>query len=220
MLEVKTFPKDMSELEVDHTEPRRCLVSGLFEEPVEVNSQTRTFYTYIHPDLVYNQPCLVVAPPDGMPVLDYLEQGPWLAFAKEHNIFLHVLIPGPGGWDLDGADADYMNRVYVQINGRRGYVAMQDNIYAVGVGGGSTVAQQAVMKMSSEWSGLATFGDLDARDGRRRAAALVHDREHRFLDLRGRGGADRLARDCRPGRTGPHRPDLYRHRRRMARPVL
>ena len=163
MLEVKTFPKDMSELEVDHTEPRRCLVSGLFEEPVEVNGQTRTFYTYIHPDLVYNQPCLVVAPPDGMPVLDYLEQGPWLAFAKEHNIFLHVLIPGPGGWDLDGADADYMNRVYVQINGRRGYVAMQDNIYAVGVGGGSTVAQQAVMKMSSEWSGLATFGDLDAR---------------------------------------------------------
>lgn len=178
MLEVKTFPKDMSEPEVDHTEPRRCLVSGLFEEPVEVNGQTRTFYTYIHPDLVYNQPCLVVAPPDGMPVLDYLEQGPWLAFAKEHNIFLHVLIPGPGGWDLDGADADYMNRVYVQINGRRGYVAMQDNIYAVGVGGGSTVAQQAVMKMSSEWSGLATFGDLDAR-ATLNAEATAGGREHR-----------------------------------------
>lgn len=163
MLEVKTFPQDMSVFEVDHAEPRRCLVNGLFEEPVEVNGQTRTFYTYIHPDLVYNQPCVVVAPPADVPVLEYLETGPWLAFAREHNVFLHMLIPGPGGWDLDGADADYMNRVYVQINGRRGYVAMQDNIYAVGVGVGATVAQQAVMKMSSEWSGLATFGDLDPR---------------------------------------------------------
>lgn len=163
MLEVKTFPQDMSGLEVDRTEPRRCLVSGLFAEPVEVNGKARRFYTYIHPGLVYNRPCVVVAPPDDVPVLDYLEHGPWLAFAQEHDVFLHVLIPGPGGWDLDGADADYMDRVYVQVNGRRGYVAMQDNIYAVGVGGGATVAQQAVMKMSSEWSGLATFGDLDPR---------------------------------------------------------
>ena len=37
MLEVKSFPKDMSIFEVDHAEPRRCLVTGLFQEPVEVN---------------------------------------------------------------------------------------------------------------------------------------------------------------------------------------
>ena len=60
MLEVKTFPQDMSTLEVDRTEPRRCLMSGLFEEPVEVGGRTRSFYTYIHPGLVYNQPCVAV----------------------------------------------------------------------------------------------------------------------------------------------------------------
>ena len=163
MLEVKTFPQDMSVLEVDPAEPRRCLVSGLMEEAVEVNGQTRSFYTYITEGLVYNQPCLVVAPPDDVPVLEYLEHSPWLDFAQKHQVFLHLLIPGEGGWNLDGADADYMNRVYVQVNGRRGYVAMQDNIYAVGVGRGATVAQQAVMKMSSEWSGLATFGELEDR---------------------------------------------------------
>ena len=163
MLEVKTFPQDMSVLDVDPAQPRRCLVSGLFEEPVEVNGATRTFYTYIADGLLYNQPCVVVAPPDGVPPLDYLERSPWLAFAQKHKVFLHLLIPGEKGWDLDGADADYMNRVYVQVNGRRSYVAMQDNIYAVGVGRGATVAQQAVMKMSSEWSGLVTFGELDGR---------------------------------------------------------
>ena len=47
MLEVKTFPQDMSALEIDCTEPRRCLVTGLFEEPVDVNGETRSFYTYI-----------------------------------------------------------------------------------------------------------------------------------------------------------------------------
>lgn len=161
MLQVQRFPSDMAAFAVDRQEPRRCLVSGLFEEPVQVGETTRTFYTYLKPGLVYNRPCLVVAPPDDMPVLDYLEKSPWLAFAEAHDLFLHVLIPGKDGWDLTGADADYMNRVYVQINGRRGYVVMQDNIYAVGVGKGADVAQQAVMKMSSEWSGLATFGDLE-----------------------------------------------------------
>ena len=161
MLEVKSFPKDMSVLDVDHNEPRKCLVNGLFEESVEVNGRIRTFYTYITKGLVYNQPCVVVAAPDDGNVLDYLGRSHWFDFADRHHVFLHILKSEDGGWNFDGADADYMNRVYVQINGRSGYVAMQDNIYAFGVGRGATVAQQAVMKMSSEWSGLATFGELD-----------------------------------------------------------
>lgn len=161
MLEVKIFPQDMSVFEVDHSEPRKCLIDGLFEESVEVNGKTRTFYTYITKGLAYNQPCVVVAAPDDVDTLDYLSNSPWIDFADRHLVFLHVLKTPEGGWKLDGSDADYMNRVYVQINGRRGYVAMQDNIYAAGVGRGATVAHQAVMKMSSEWSGLATFGELD-----------------------------------------------------------
>ena len=153
----------MSVLDVDHNEPRRCLVNGLFEESVEVNGKIRTFYTYITEGLVYNQPCVVVAAPDTESATDYLEHSPWLDFADRHQVFLHVLESGEDGWNLDGTDADYMNKVYVQINGRRGYVTMQDNIYAFGVDRGASVAQQAVMKMSSEWSGLATFGDLDGK---------------------------------------------------------
>ena len=34
-------------------------------------------------------------------------------------------------------------------------------MYGMGFGKGATVAQQAVMKMTSEWSGLATFGNLE-----------------------------------------------------------
>ncbi len=163
MLEVKHFPQDMSAFEVDRSEPRRCFLTGLFEEPVEVNGQKRVFYTYLKPGLRYNQPCVVVAAPEGVSAADYLENSGWIAFAQKHDTFLHILVPENGKWNLDGADADYMNRVYLQINSRRSYVTMQDNIYAFGVGAGATVAQQAVMKMSSEWSGLATFGDLDAK---------------------------------------------------------
>ena len=160
MLQVQTFPQDLGNVDVDRKQMRRCLFTGLFEETVEVGQTTRTFYTYLKAGLVYNQPCLVVAPPDNVPVLEYLEHSPWMALAEAHDLFLHVLVPAPQGWDLGGADADYMNQVYVQINSRHGYVVVQDNIYAFGVGRGATVAQQAVMKMSSEWSGLATFGDL------------------------------------------------------------
>ena len=161
MLQVQPIPTNMESFPVDPTQLRRCLISGLFEETVEAGGQLRTFYTYLKPGLTYGQPCLVVAPPDGVPPLDYLAQSPWMALAQKHDLFLHMLVPQEGGWDLTGADADYMNRVYVHINSRSAYVVLQDNIYAVGVGRGATVAQQAVMKMSSEWSGLATFGDLD-----------------------------------------------------------
>lgn len=160
MLEVKTFPKDMSVFEVDRKEPRRCLLSGVFEEPVDVNGISRKFYSFLKPGLCYNQPCLVVAAPGGISGPEFLENSAFMQFADEHDLFLFVAVSEGEHWKLDGSDADYFNKVYLQINSRRSYVTMQDNIYAVGVGEGATVAQQAVMKMSTEWSGLATFGDL------------------------------------------------------------
>ena len=160
MLEVKHFPKDMSVYEVNKANVKECLLSGLFEETVKVGEAARTFYTYLAPGLVYNQPCLVIAPPTGAPALEWLEKSFWMAFAEDHKIFLHVLIPESDAWDLTGKDADYMNKVYMQIQARQAYVTMQDNIYAMGFGGGAVIAQQAVMKMSSEWAGLASFGDL------------------------------------------------------------
>ena len=163
MLEIKQIPADMSVFEIDHAEPKRCLVSGLFEETVKVGETPRRFYTYLKSGLLYNSPCLVVAPPAGVSVTDYLEQSPWLALADRENVFLHILAPEKGTWDVDGGDADYMNKVYMQIQARVAYVTMQDNIYAFGVGDGAVIAQQAVMKMSSEWSGLATFGEMTAK---------------------------------------------------------
>ncbi len=160
-MEIRSFPQDMGSLELDRHELRRCLISGLYEEAVECNGEKRSFYTYLAPGLTYNQRCLIVAPPDDQPVLSWLEAGFWTDFADRHQIFLHVLVPRDGGWQTDGSDADYMNKVYMQAQSRRWYVTMQDNIYAAGIGLGAIVAQQAVMKSTSEWSGLATFGDMD-----------------------------------------------------------
>lgn len=163
MLEAKLFPKDMGVYEVNKNNVKECLLSGLFEESVKVGEGTRTFYTYLAPGLTYNQPCLVIAPPAGTSVPDWLQNSFWPAFADDHKIFLHVLIPENGEWDMSGTDADYMNKVYMQIQARQAYVTMQDNIYALGFSDGAVIAQQAVMKMSSEWSGLATFGELSGQ---------------------------------------------------------
>lgn len=160
MLEIKQFPADMSTLEVDRTELKRCLISGLFEETVEAAGRKRRFYTYIAPGLCSNRPCLVVAPPEGISVPEFLEKGFWLSFAKKHQIFLHILEPQNGKYCLDGTDSAYMNRVYVEIQSRRFYVTMQDNIYAAGIAEGAAIAQQAAMEMASEWSGLASFGNM------------------------------------------------------------
>lgn len=72
-----------------------------------------------------------------------------------------IFFPPRKKWNYDRTDADYMNKVYVQIQARKYYVTMQDNIYAFGIGTGAVIAQQAAMKMTSEWSGMATFGDMN-----------------------------------------------------------
>lgn len=160
MLDVQTFPKDMSEIELDYSDMKKCLVSGLFCESVELNGAARNFYTYLTPGLTYTQRCLIVAPPDDIPVLEFIENGFWQEFAEKEKVFLHFLEP-EGSWNLDGTDADYMNKVYIEVQSRKHYVLIQDNVYGMGFGKGATVAQQAVMKMTSEWSGLATFGNLE-----------------------------------------------------------
>ena len=58
MLEVKTFPKDMSVFEVNRSDARECFLSGLFEETVKLENGTRSFYTYLKPGLRYNRPHL------------------------------------------------------------------------------------------------------------------------------------------------------------------
>lgn len=160
-MNVKHFPQDMSALEIDRTKPRSCLISGLFEESVDVAGSLRRFYTYITPGLPYNQRCVVVCPPDEVETLSYIENSFWTEFADREQVFLHILDPGDNGWNTDGSDAEFLNKVYMAIQARKYYITMQDNIYAVGIGRGALVAQQAVMKMTSEWSGLATFGDMD-----------------------------------------------------------
>lgn len=160
MLEVKEFPKDTSVLDVHSEDPRRCLFSGVFEEQVEMNGCTRRFYTYLKPGLRYNQPCVVVAAPAGVSGPEYLENSPWIRFAEEQEVFLFLAVPEDGKWNLDGTDGDYINQVYLQAYARRNYVTIQDNFYLFGIGDGATAAQQAAVKLSSNWSGLGTFGDL------------------------------------------------------------
>ena len=159
-MDLKCFPEDMSALPVDPTDLGRTLVDGCFKQSVEVQGQKREFITYIPEKTASCSPCLVVAPPSGEDGLEYIERSGLKEFADEKKLFLFVMIPENAAWNLSGADADFMNAVYVEAQARDYYVTMQDNFYACGIGDGADVAQQAACRMSSEWSGLMTMGDL------------------------------------------------------------
>ncbi|WP_194609902.1 alpha/beta hydrolase family esterase [Clostridium vitabionis] len=175
MLEVKSFPIDLSHIEIDRNKLNACLFTGLYEETTDVGGKSRRFYTYLKPGLSYARPCVFVVPDDRQDTLTYLENSFWMDFAEKADVFLFVLTPENGRWNLDGSDAEYINRVYMQVQSRRYYVTIQDTMYAAGIGAGAVVAQQAAMKMTSEWAGLATFGDLGAEAMRN--ANAVHNRE-------------------------------------------
>ena len=159
-MDLKCFPEDMSALPVDPTDLGRTLVDGCFKQSVEVQGQKREFITYIPEKTASCSPCLVVAPPSGEDGLEYIERSGLKEFADEKKLFLFVMIPENAAWNLSGADADFMNAVYVEAQARDYYVTMQDNFYACGIRDGADVAQQAACRMSSEWSGLMTLGDL------------------------------------------------------------
>lgn len=182
-LTVQEFPEKMCELPVDFSHPNRSLIHGCFQEKVSVHGKDRYFLTYIPENLENCQPCLVAAPPSDAKLPEYLETSGLREFAEEEKLFLHVLMAGPKGWKTDGSDADYMNAVYAAIQTRDYYVTMQDNIYACGIGDGAAVAHQAAQKMTSEWSGLFSFGNI-ACDLQKTRDALASDQEQNGTELR------------------------------------
>lgn len=159
-LTICALPEDMSQLPVNLEHPNRALLHGCFREHVALQAKDRVFFTYIPKDMEYCQPCLVVVPPSNWDPLEYLESSGLRELAEEQRLFLHLLVPDTGGWRTDGTDADYMNAVYAAAQRRDYYVTMQDNFYACGIGDGVAVAHQAAQRMTSEWSGLLTFGNL------------------------------------------------------------
>ena len=159
-LKVQHFPEEMEQFPVDPMHLNRVPVSGLFEEEAKVASGKRPFYTYIPKDLEYDQQCLVIAPPADADPVEFLQVSGLKDFADAQQVFLFLLKAEGGKWDLGGKDAAYMNAVYVAGQARDHYITMQDNFYALGFGDGANIAHQAVMTMSSEWSGLLTAGDL------------------------------------------------------------
>ena len=182
-LTIEPLPKDMSQFPVDFAHPNRTLIHGCFREKVTVWKEERAFYTYIPKDLEYCQPCLVVAPPSGEEPLAYMEISGLRQLAEERQLFLFLLIPRSGGWQTDGSDADYMNAVYAAAQRRDYYVTMQDNFYACGICDGATVAHQAAQRMTSEWSGLFTFGNL-SRSLLETQDVMASSQEQNGLELR------------------------------------
>lgn len=64
-MDIKRFPEKMGDLPIDFSNPKRTLISGLFQETAKVGGQPRKFLTYIPEGLDYCQPCLVAAIPSG-----------------------------------------------------------------------------------------------------------------------------------------------------------
>lgn len=104
-LELQQFPENMDKILLNKKNLKSCLLSGLYEEHLEVNSVQRTFITYLTEGLEYNQRSIVLAPPSNTNVMIYLELSGWKAFADKHKIFLHMLVPLNQVWNYDGSDA-------------------------------------------------------------------------------------------------------------------
>lgn len=172
---ITPLPEHASDLPVDLHDIGKCRLTGLIHQRWQANGNEYGIFTYIAEGMHYNRPCIIIVPPSGENVSEFLVRYGLIQFARKNQVFLCLLEPPADDWALDGQAADFMNAAYKKVLARDYYVAMQDNIYAFGFGDGASVAQQAVMKMASEWSGLATFGNLSSRIMQTADGALDRD---------------------------------------------
>lgn len=147
------LPEKGADLPVDFKDPGKFQIAGLFRQTWVVDGVSRSVLTYAAEGLHYNCPCLIIAPPSHLETIEFLQTGEFIKLAERNQILLVILETLNGAWDFSGKDADFMNSVYKNVQAREYYVVMQDCIYAAGFGDGASIAQQAVMKMTSEWSG-------------------------------------------------------------------
>ncbi len=160
MLTIKPLPENMAAFPVDPAHLNRALINGCFRETVQVAEKTRSFLSYLPDEIEYCQRCIVVCPPAEKDPLAFLEESGLKALADRQKLYIFVMEADQPSWKQDETAADFMNAVYVKIQARDYYVTMQDNIYALGVGDGAEVAQVAASRMSGDWCGLMTIGDL------------------------------------------------------------
>ena len=159
-LTIRHFPASSADIQPDPGKMHNCLFTGLYEEEIEVNSKTRRFYTYLAPDLTASRPVLVTALPSDADPVQFLRESGLTELAAEEKLYVILAVPDNGGWDTAGRDADYLNAVYKKILGREHYILVQECIYLIGVGDGSTPVHEAAAKMPENWSGVASTGTI------------------------------------------------------------
>lgn len=174
-LEYAVLPQSPGDLPVDRANPAKCQITGLLKQPCDLGGEAFQLITYLPPNAQHNDRCIVVVPPSGEDAVQFLSTSGLAEFADKNRCILGVVVPNANGWDLNGKSADFVNAAYKKMQSREWFVIMQDCIYLFGFGDGATVAQQAAMKMTSEWSGLVTFGSF--MDG-----VLLNAGEHKDMD--------------------------------------
>ena len=145
----------------DPMNPSKCQAYGFLWQTCHNGGEERKLLTYIPQSVENNDRCIVIAPPENVDVERFLEETELIGFAEKNRCFLSILIPENNQWNLQGKDADFLNAAYKKVQSREAYVVMQDCIYLVGFGKEAPAPQQAAMKISSEWAGLATFGNFE-----------------------------------------------------------
>ena len=154
-------PPKSDQIPVDLMKPEKSQLHGMFYQEWEIDGKLRRMLTYIPEGFCHNNRCIIAAGPEDIKPEEVLDKYYLGDLADRDKVLVCILEPLDGNWDHDGADADFMDQAYKRVQNRQFFVVMQDCIYAMGFGEGAVIAHQAVQRMASEWSGLASFGDIE-----------------------------------------------------------
>ena len=170
-----TIPPASDEIPVDLMDLERSQLHGLFRQTWAVSETERSIICYLPDGFCHNNRAVIAVPPSDADPVAFLSGSGLGELADRDKLLVCLLEPIDGHWDASGRDAAFMNAAYKKVQSREYFVVMQDCIYAMGFGDGADVAQEAARIMTSEWSGLATFGDFSNTLFQNSAIAVAAD---------------------------------------------
>jgi len=147
---------------LDLMDPYKTTISGLFEQPVAMDEETRLSYVYIGAENRQSEPFVMLLPDSSVTDINaWLAETGWQALADEQGLIVSIA-QTKDGW-TDGEVA-YLEKLYTVTHARGHYNAQKGNNYLAAYGDAATLAQKWLMKNPQNFASAATYGPIGAID--------------------------------------------------------
>lgn len=156
-LTFERLPDDVSNLEIDMSNPTANLVKGAWIEEVKLGETTFDMYDYLPADSNICEKAMLIVLESGVKADEFILTSGWKDIADQNSISL-MMIPNEISWAEDADALAKLKAAFAAVKMRHYYDLSWDLLDLIGYGDGATVAMQFNMSSPDSFAAVVLFG--------------------------------------------------------------